>query len=56
MRCQKFTETGGWEGVAVRYREVPEIRRNGEKGAADVSYHEMQDNDRIGRVEGRNCR
>ncbi len=47
MRCQKFTEIGGWEGVAVRCREVPEIRGNGEKGAAAVSYHEMQDNNRI---------
>ena len=49
MRCQKFTEIGGWEGAAVSCREVPEICRNGEKGGAAVSYHEMQDNDRIGR-------
>ena len=48
MRCQKFTEFGGWDGVAVSCREVPEIRRNGDKGGTAVSYHEMQNNDRIG--------
>jgi hypothetical protein len=48
MRCQKFTEIGGWEGAAVSCRELPEIRINEETGGAAVSYHEMQDNGRIG--------
>ncbi len=48
LRCQKFKKVGRWEGAAVSCREVPEIRRNGEKRGAAVSYHEMQDNVRIG--------
>ena len=47
MRCQIFTEIVRWEGAAMSCREVPEIRKNGEKGGAAVSYCEMQDNDRI---------
>jgi len=45
-RCQKFTEMGGWDGVAVSCSEVPEIRKHGEKGGATVSYKEMQYNGR----------
>ncbi len=48
VRFQKFTKVGRWEVAAVSCREVPEIRRNGEKGGAAVSYHELQDNGRIG--------
>ncbi len=48
MRCQKLKKVGRCEEAAVSCREVPEIRRNGEKGGAAVSYHEMQDDGRIG--------
>ena len=47
MRCQKFTEMGGWKGAAVSCREVPENLKDGEKEGAAVSYHEMQYNGRI---------
>ena len=48
MKCPQNTEMGGWEGAAVSCSEVSEIRKNGEKGGASVSFHEMQYISRIG--------
>jgi len=44
-----MAKVGRWEWLSsTDMYEVPEIRRNEEKGGAALSYHEMQDNERNG--------
>ena len=46
MCDNELPHTGQW--AAVSCLELPEIRRNEEKGGDAVSSHELQDNGRIG--------